>query len=416
MSHHLDTLTSYIGLINYIFNTTSFKNKNNFFDLNRSPLITNEIQNISDIITITTHLKTAFSQNNNQSISDDDLKTLSNFTKKMLRVNIQALDNHSFSELVYELYNDVIPVVDKMAKNANHFSDISFEINTLLQILVTKLLDNSEISKKLNEQLIFKLIAHLYDFDKARTYDYYLNSLVEIGDIFPDDRIKTALNIITSFLKNYTDITDGTGKNQGKKAIDFDVEGFLTAYQNITYDKWRPLEFLFDVGVNNVHFQRGLQIDTSTLISNYSFVGEKIGFRIKLRDWKYLRGFEKGETFTYMGNKYIRLKPSKKPVLSNIHALFYGSGILYNLVNTGTTEDFNRPLVSGGLGLTFYNSLNISLSGGKPLAIQKSDDSPWFFNIGFDINFSEYLTEVQKKRNNKKMTKAIEKIRAENKD
>ncbi|MCA6391898.1 MAG: hypothetical protein IM607_10975, partial [Cytophagales bacterium] len=85
----------------------------------------------------------------------------------------------------------------------------------------------------------------------------------------------------------------------------------------------------------------------------------------------------------------------------NVHLLLYGSGLLYNLTNTGTTSNFNSPLIGIGAGVTFFNDLDFNISWGTPVVKDKPflDNSlPTYFNVGFDIQFFEYYNRLQQKR------------------
>lgn len=123
-----------------------------------------------------------------------------------------------------------------------------------------------------------------------------------------------------------------------------------------------------------------------------------------------MNSFSEGEVFSYYGKQYKRLIPPKEPIVSDIHFLLYGSGILYNLVNTGTSSDFNSPLIGAGLGLTFYNNLNMNFTVGKPiLSDMPIADAPTYWGIGFDIDFMEYFKRLRDKRNaNRTQQKLIE--------
>ena len=117
-----------------------------------------------------------------------------------------------------------------------------------------------------------------------------------------------------------------------------------------------------------------------------------------------------GETYGSLGYHYIKTSAPKEPVISNWHVLIYGSGILYNLINSSTNKEFSYPLIGVGTGVTFFNALDFNISVGLPLlenggftAMKKNA----FIGFGFDIPIGEYLKEVGKKRKERKLRKQL---------
>ncbi|MBI3235425.1 MAG: hypothetical protein HYZ42_15545 [Bacteroidetes bacterium] len=220
--------------------------------------------------------------------------------------------------------------------------------------------------------------------------------------------MKKSINTLISFVRSYIKV--GVDE-KNKIALNLDVEGFISSLQNLPYNKFRPIQFNLTVGTNTSYFQKNLMTATDTL-RNYSYIGEKIGIKFKLYDYKYINSFSKGETYKYYGKSIYRTVPAKEPAISNIHILAYGSGILYNLANTGTSKGFNSPLVGLGFGITFFNDLDFNLSVGQPILSNKGfmDASvPYFFNIGFDIQFIEYYNKLNTQRNNNQTQKKLAK-------
>lgn len=417
MSDHLNSITQYIGLINYLLNTTQLRDSSKLASIEWGD-IADLALNSTSLSTFTEGLKNdlveLLGSSGREQLNDTELQVLLSLIKKLNLVKLEKLNKSSLSELIYELYNEVLPAVEKLTKNSSDFVNIYVDLHKLLKVIVANVIKDNPGVSKITNHFLYKLASKLYDFDKAKTYADYLNGLASLGNLFPNDDIKNSVNTIVSFLKNYAEVTEGTGDNDGRKVINFDVESFLASMQDIRYDKFRPLQFQFDVGANNAHFiNEGLLIGDTETLSNYTYVGEKIGIKLKLYDWEYLRGFNKGETFRYYGKDYTRLQPSKNPVVSNIHLLLFGSGILYNLANTGTTKNFNRPIYGGGMGITFFNNLDLNLSIGRTIKSRQNDNNSTFINLGFDIRFSEYLQELQKKRQETRLAKKVDEIKSE---
>jgi hypothetical protein len=275
--------------------------------------------------------------------------------------------------------------------------------------------DLAKVNINLNLSFM-NVFTKIDEFDKVETYSSFLNQLSDAGDVFSDEEMRKSINRIITFVRSYIKVSNDT---MGKLSLNLDVEGFLYNIQKTPYNKFRPLEFHFTVGANTASFQKDLITNSGDTIRNYSFIGEKIGIKFKLWDYKYVRSFSKGETFTYKhwynlfrSNHvtYLRTSPPKEPTISNIHLLLYGSGILYNIVNTGTTKSFNSPLVGVGVGVTFFNDLDFNVSWGRPILNNKSfNDSsvPSFFNVGFDIQFIEYYDRLNQKRKANQIQKKL---------
>jgi hypothetical protein len=149
-------------------------------------------------------------------------------------------------------------------------------------------------------------------------------------------------------------------------------------------------------------------MENGETLSNYTFAGEKIGIKVNLLDWAYTNSFGRQETFTYWGKRYLRLEPAGEPTVSNLHLLLYGTGLLYNLANTGTTSDFNRPLIAGGLGLTFFNQLDLNVTAGIPVNANAGEATPLFLNFGFDIRFDEYLQALNERRQQRRYERRVD--------
>jgi hypothetical protein len=92
--------------------------------------------------------------------------------------------------------------------------------------------------------------------------------------------------------------------------------------------------------------------------------------------------------------------------------LFYGSGLLYNIINTGNSSVFRSPLIGTGLGITFYNSLDLNFTASVPIfsdrTLSKSFEYP-LYSINFDIRIGEYFERLSKKRSDKATQKNLAK-------
>ena len=138
---------------------------------------------------------------------------------------------------------------------------------------------------------------------------------------------------------------------------------------------------------------------TRAAIKNINPASEKIAFRVKLWDGGYSRSFGPGETYKLRGSTFVWTEPQKKPLISSVYYNIYASGLLYNVLNLKTNENFNFGYVAGNLGLTFFNGLEFSAGLG---VVYKDglDAKNSFLKIDFDIPIVDYLTALKKKKNN----------------
>lgn len=339
----------------------------------------------------------------NLPVTDAELSQLFRFVQNVKSISMENIETQL---RIYE--NDIRPIIEKLIIYYPSLLQINDAIESVLYRTGLAQLDNIQDDILLAdlESPFLLMLINLWNFDEVETYSLYLNQILDAGDVFNDPVMQNSINQIISFVKNYVSFIN----NDDETYIDIDVESFLYELRNIPYNQARPIEFYFNVGASTISFSEKLATSDTTGINNYTFVGEKIGLKFKIRDWKYLNSFSEGEVFSYYGKQYKRLIPPKEPIVSDIHFLLYGSGILYNLVNTGTSSDFNSPQIGAGLGLTFYNNLNMNFTVGKPiLSDMPIADAPTYWGIGFDIDFMEYFKRLRDKRNaNRTQQKLIE--------
>lgn len=401
VTKNLSTHIKYFNLIK------SFASKgNNFEDIFKK--LSNEFQ-CGDASSYAIEMKNKFTLaratiTDLTKLTSEELKAIEKMTGFMDQLRYVELNRYEYIR-IYE--NEIRPGIVSLSKYSLDFIEAGKNmegiINCIAQEVATEL---RSINIDLNPAFI-DLFTRLDEFNKVETYAQFVNHLSDAGDIFNDDEMRKSINKVLTFVRSYLKVTED---NLGKPAITLDVEGFLLNMQRTSYNRWRPFSMHFTVGTNTASFFRSLPLGEEKTLRNYAFIGEKIGVKYKLVDWKYLNSFSKGEIFTYYGRTYIRNGPPKEPAISNIHLLLYGSGLLYNLVNTGTTSDFNSPILGAGFGITFFNDLDLNISTGTALLQDKAFMSkavPWFVNVGFDIQFIEYYNRLQQKRKASKVQKNL---------
>lgn len=397
---NLEMHTKYYGIIKTLVEL-------NGKDLENSlSLLTNNF-NCGDLNTMRADLQKTYTNAYNSirdfdKLTDDEIKSLKDLNSFIGKLKYVDLNR---SEYIRLYQNEILPAIEKLGIHSIKFLEMSDKVSDILFCISDEIKGDLE-SINIDVDLSFlSSLTRIDEFDKVDTYSFFLNQLSDAGDVFSDEQMRNSINLIINFIRSYIKIDEDVNQ---ETIINLDVEGFLYNLQSIPYNKFRPLEFLFTVGANTSSFNSTLTLDNGDTLENFSFISEKIGVKYKLFDYQYVQSFSRGETFTYHGKSYKRLKAPSEPIISNIHLLAYGSGILYNIVNTGTNNQFNSPIIAGGIGVSFYNNLDFNISYGKVIS-SKSNNGPSFFNFGFDIQFLEYFDRLQEKRRDNKNRKTIEK-------
>lgn len=254
--------------------------------------------------------------------------------------------------------------------------------------------------KAVDYQAFVEILTHIYQLDKSSTYEEYLETLRSVGTIFDDTQTGRLIFNIADYLEKYTVL------DKEKNAISVNVEEIILQLYN-KYDarlQNNRVNFYFSIGLNQtlgINYKDGYELrdDSLNTLNSLSFAAEKIGFKVKLRDWRKLRSYEYGEL---KGKSKTAAPQTRKPLVNDVYWLVYGSGILYNIVNTTTGKDFSSPILGTGFGVSFYNSLDLNLFLNVPLvsseSLGESISRRQLFGFSFDIKIGDYITAVRKKR------------------
>ena len=315
----------------------------------------------------------------------------------------------TYADILYTLNSDFIPHLKNQSFRSFKYIDIIDSMNLFNNDFFTNIISTNEVLKKYKSEIpqFLLLVSKLYQFDRGSTISEYMKLLDDVGTTFPDDNVRNALSTVLKFVKDYSVIEKN---DNNKEVLSFNVESFLYKLQTIKPYKLNRVTFLFTVGVNNAMFNKDLILPDGSVTRNLSFVGEKVGVKYIIQDWAFSRTRNPGETFQIFGKNstFIRNVPPKEPIISNWHLVAYGSGILYNLVNTKTQKEFNMPIIGIGSGLTFYNRLDFNISWGVPIIANRPISSDnGFWNIGFDIQFIEYYERLMEKRKSNQIQKRL---------
>jgi hypothetical protein len=426
MSASLAKVTNVIGLINYITSESSFRNSDlNLLKKQDSTSISsnnNKVFGFSDLSktlsSVDTKLSLVIKKLTEEVFYEDtilrkqvgDIIKVKNYILKAQNF-IKIADSSAitkfknaavFSDVLYSISKEFVPALENIAYKHAEVLQSTEELKSFSAILATRIVKNLSLTELNNEkaQQFLLLVSKLYQFDRASTFSDYLNYVNDLVDLFPNQRVKSVFSNVNTFVKDYTVITLN---EKGKEVIEFNIESYLAKLSNIKKEKFNPIEFHFTVGLNSGYFKTPLTYKNETFDS-FSSVSEKIGLKIKFFDFKFTNLRDPGETYSILGTKWVRNSAPKDPLISNIHLLLYGSGVLYSILNTSTNKTFNAPLVGAGVGITFINSLDANLSFAVPILNDRSLKSAFqtrLFNLGFDVQIGEYLSRIGKKKSTK---------------
>jgi hypothetical protein len=284
-------------------------------------------------------------------------------------------------------------------KNQEQIAIHSLEniLNYSYFILINRFTDTGNLFTPEVMQLstsFINIISRLDQLDKVETYDVIFSTLADAGNIFPDSKATQTFNTVNNSLLQHLII------NNNENTMSFDLESFLTflynRYDNMSANK---TNFYFSVGVNQCFMPNKLIVtnsdNTTSEIENIAFAAEKIGIKYSFIDFR-KRAYERNnQSFGH----YYR----KQPIVNDLHTIVYGSGLLYNIVNTTTNSQFSYPVFGLGVGCSFYNNLDFNITASIPI-----NNSPFetpMFGVSFDVKIGEYFSELNKMRLKRKENK-----------
>ncbi|MBL4704645.1 MAG: hypothetical protein JKY54_08995 [Flavobacteriales bacterium] len=334
--------------------------------------------------------------------------------------------NHSFANYHYITYlrKDLLPDVRLLNQHqGGKFNMVIRLVENITYLIEKEIFSPFKKSTEVGENsLLFVLLQKgdeinfdyvnflekLDHLEEVGTYSYLLHTLLGIGDIHAKKGTSRALNTVVNAIEKYIefDVADDQ--------IELDVEGIILALYDQYADRdFNGMKFHLTVGLNQATFlTQGYSLNATDTISNLAFASEKIGVKFKLVNWKLRRSYLPGENFK---NKVVTERKASRhfqsdPIISDLHILLYGSGLLHNLSNLTSNKEFNHPIAGLSLGISTYNHLDFNIGLAMPLASNRTlSTNDLMLNVGFDIRFSEYLTALNKKRKQEK----AEKLRTE---
>lgn len=448
MQENLSSFTNMIGLLYYHINSNSYRLNSKILMDNSNVVIASSAPNdlAGDINSIESDLEVVISSLQAKMFATTDtamkrkmqydLQTISDFHYYLAKAVIFSL-NHpiapatdprdliTYSDIVYTIYADIIPKLNKMAVwDVNILDEIS-SLESILKVIEDHYINVDNTNNLSNEWIrnnvenFLDILSKSYQFDKATTFSSSVKILADLEKIFPNERIKDAMSFINTYVRDFIAIKKDNNKNE---YVDFNIESFISKLSEIKSEKLNRGSLLFSVGTNTVWFNKSQVIESGDTIKNFSFVSEKIGFKLKLKDNSFWMTRNPGESYTIGGNRYTKITTPYEPIVSDIHIIFYGSGILYNIINAATSKKYNSPLLGTGFGWTFFNSLDLDLTLGVPLKKNEdvftlnTHDTPSlkinsiYYGISFGFPFIEYIDRVNQNRKDNQNKKILSKL------
>ncbi|MGV3698029.1 hypothetical protein [Flavobacterium sp.] len=243
--------------------------------------------------------------------------------------------------------------------------------------------------------------------DVQMLFDLFLKSLEEFkADKGGNSFLYSIGNIITKYVIYEFNNED---TNVVFKEFKIDVEAIILDLEDNFFNKGKSplknhfvgLKPFFTIGMNYATFTSTKSTissdDNTSTINDVSFVSEKLGLKIILADFGYSRCHKPNEPYLYRGKLRYWETPVVAPLINDIYISIYGSGILYNVVNLKSKENFNFGLVGINAGVTFFNGLEVNVSLAEPIIDRRFSPENTMFIVGVDIPIFEYIKALNKK-------------------
>ncbi|MDN5286560.1 MAG: hypothetical protein JWR38_2834 [Mucilaginibacter sp.] len=258
----------------------------------------------------------------------------------------------------------------------------------------------------------FTLTQDQYYALKAITLDF----LKLVRHQFKNDVVGSVLdflieNTIVEYNSNSTNnpIPEKTATINDKGYIYIDIDALVSAIEQHFAPSDKKAVYVsvfFSLGTNQASFLNKNSLATDNngnpkSLGNLYYASEKIGIKYKFWNWRYTHSFQPGENFNYYNKPgtYPRswLRPQQQPTISDVYIMFYGSGLLYNLVNLKSEDKFNYAIAGAGLGITFFNGLSLNVGLACPYTDKRFKGENTFVNFGIDIPIIDYIAALAKK-------------------
>lgn len=377
------TFEEYQSKLNENYKTLSMSNKfNNLIIENKTSEILTSILNIPKLNLQSSDTITTRKASNFFSQLYIKVKTISNSEINLVPLN--DLENYSTNNII------TLKIIDE--KNSSFYNEFLNKIHYMILFQKFKIVNKAGDLKNYSEELanVFEFISNLDKLDKATTYQSLVDMLKNGSDAveknLPNDKFKDEYILFINAVKKYTIINP----DAPKEYISIDVVSFLNDLQQFyNRDNEARFSLYLTLGLNENFFFKDFTFPGSVndTINNIGFASEKIGLKIRLVNFKKSRGYENAIIDDVYLNK-------KAPFFNEFYGIIYGSGLLYTLANTSTDENFDFPHVGAGIGVRFYNALDLNVIIGFPFVKDSNFGKNAFWGIGLDIPLGEYLEKL----------------------
>ena len=311
--------------------------------------------------------------------------------------NIIKTDTVSLADIRY-IENDVSNILielkarDTFGPNDTTYTSILNKINVIVPLLKIKALQGVDLGTY-NEELmtLFEFIANLDKLDKAETFTSIIDMMrtgsKKVEDNLKDGKFKDEYTIFTNAVKKYTLV------NTTENYVEVDVASFLSDLQtHFSRNDTSVLSLYLSIGLNeNVFLKKNFVMPgvNGYTINNIGFASEKLGVKVRLHSFKKYGGYQN----VIKDDVYLN---KKAPFINDLYTVVYGSGLLYSLANTATDTNFDFAHVGAGIGLRFYNALDVNFTIGFPFVKNSHFGDNAFLGLGLDIPLGEYLEKLGK--------------------
>ncbi|MGB0883416.1 MAG: hypothetical protein ACPGTG_01730, partial [Flavobacteriales bacterium] len=363
-------------------------------------------------------LKAKTNEGSELGISQKDTELIAEIMQRMKKLNINKSDTVSYQDDLLYINNIVKPLVVNLTvnhgfdavilRNVEQLADSLFqnEVESLKRELIKKdkkknnkgktafkALLELDISKAQDGVLLLKSLSQL---DQASSYERFFQILSSMGNIVDDNKLGSYIKILTDFSTKYA-IVD---KKENSIAIDVEEVLYNLSKQMGSKDK-NSLGLYFSVGLSQTLGKVSLD---NTNDKSFGYVSEKIGLKINIRN------FKRARSIAFEENNTKGMLRSKTPLVSDVYGLVYGSGILYNITNTSTSNNLEGSMFGASLGIAFFNDFDVNLGISTLSGAGKRFGNNHILNFSLDLKFFEYIDNLRKKRETKRKeeTKALQ--------
>ncbi len=239
-----------------------------------------------------------------------------------------------------------------------------------------------------------QLIELLNNLDQVETYEYIFAFLADVGNMTSSPRARTIINAIANGVNRYLVV------ESEENVLKLEVASFATeVFKRFGERTGSRFAFFFSVGLNNAFAPETVAESLFDSTRHIYYASEKVGVKYKLVDWQrqYAYGdFDLDEETSLERKRRLTRRFAREPVVTDLYAFGALSGLLYQIDVLRSEERFTDPVINLGLGIAFYNNLDLNVSYTVPFGRQFFEQG--LINVGLDIKIYEYLTRMRARR------------------